>query len=181
MERAPHVAAFNRTERRKFAAHVSLFNAYLDAYVDAFPSKYADASALLFDTHSTVAAILDAPADRGYKNSEGWCGAYSELVMEPDAFDEEECEWPLREYVWYDSYHLSWKAQEELGAAVGEVSLSFGQSAADCHPPRPAMLTLRLAPTSQALSVKAETERFRQRRHQKQARRFGSHKVRWDM
>lgn len=124
MDRSPHVAAFNRTERRKLAAHVSLFNAYLDAYVDALPTTYPDASALLFDTHSTVSKMLDAPADYGFKNNDGWCGAYEQLVMDPDANDEEECDWPLREYAWYDSYHLSWRAQEELGKAVGEVSIS---------------------------------------------------------
>ena len=121
MDRSPHVTAFNRTERLKFAAHVALFNAYLADYVDALPAKYSDASALLFDTHAAVGAVLDAPESYGFKDSTGWCGAYAELVMEPEAF-EEECEWPLREYAWYDSYHLSWKAQEDLGKTVGDVS-----------------------------------------------------------
>ena len=125
MDRSPHVAAFSRTERRKFAAHVALFNAYLDDYVDAFVGKYANASALLFDTHATVAAILDAPASFGFRDSTGWCGAYENLVMQPGAFDEAACKFPLAEYVYYDSYHLSFAAQAELGKAVGNVRFHF--------------------------------------------------------
>lgn len=122
MDRSPHVAAFPRPARHKFAAHLALANAYLDAFADSLPSRYAGASAFLFDTHSTVGAVLDDPAAFGFRDSTGWCGAYENLVMDPGAYDEDECKWPLSEYVYYDSYHLSWAAQAELGKAVGNVS-----------------------------------------------------------
>lgn len=150
MDRSPHVEEFSRTQRLVFRSHIQLFNAYLDDYISTFTSKYPGSSVLLFDTHAEVSAILSTPAEYGFSKT-GFCQAYAHRFLEPDAFDEDACKVPLSEYLYYDSYHLSWKAQALLANGVNN-----------------------------QLSYKAEVERHRHRRDVAKARRFGS-KWSWGM
>ncbi|GAA6064630.1 hypothetical protein JCM10212_000599 [Sporobolomyces blumeae] len=116
-QRTPFFQTTNDVIIANAARYIGEYNSRLYYFANSLPATYPDSVFALFDTQGFFNALLDQPRLYGFKETKTSCNQYSERRNSPNA-SLPICKHPLREYVWYDTYHPSWAVHKLLASVL---------------------------------------------------------------
>jgi phospholipase/lecithinase/hemolysin len=97
---------------------VHTYNALISSAASNFSATHPGTNAMVFDTYTFLTGILDNPAKYGIKNTTDYCPRYDapDIATNYAAYG---C-FPIDEYFWYNSGHITYRIHQFLAEAVGE-------------------------------------------------------------
>jgi len=97
---------------------IEAYDSSLEDHVDAFQAAHPEATTVLFDTYSTLSAILEDPESYGITNTTSFCPRYDAPDIATN-FAAYGCD-PIAEYFWYNSGHITFTVHQVLAGSIDE-------------------------------------------------------------
>ncbi|KAM0753382.1 hypothetical protein T439DRAFT_197077 [Meredithblackwellia eburnea MCA 4105] len=101
-----------------FASNIAGYNQQLSNYVQSLAAT-PGLQAVLFDTQPFFNEIYNNFQKYGFQDGNSTCPDYETVNNEPN-INLKTCPWPLAEYVFKDTYHVSWPVHKLLATVVVE-------------------------------------------------------------